>query len=341
MKNIGIISRKELKSYLSSPMAYIVTAIFLVITGTFFTTYLAGTNYSDTSIRGFLDALEELLLASDFADPVTGYRKLLDERSAIDFFIINEITKNVDAYMLSYYLYKEKDSNGGKLYMGPVWDFNLAFGNADYRGANQTDKFQLGANNNAIWWWDRLLEDESFVGGIRERWYEVRTRSLSDQKVFAIIDSLATLLDKAQERNFRRWDILGKKISPNSYVGQSYIDEINYLKLWISHRLHWLDQTLYNWNHSESSSPASITHVYPNPFNDHLRFDFTLRMPGTISLVLYDLKGMQVERIIDGVFYPGGAHGVSWDGSALPSSIYMLSMQVNGVTVSVEKVVKL
>ncbi len=62
MKNIGIISRKELRSYLTSPMAYIVTAIFLALSGTFFATYLAGTNYADTSIRGFLEAGQILIL---------------------------------------------------------------------------------------------------------------------------------------------------------------------------------------------------------------------------------------------------------------------------------------
>ncbi len=62
MKIIGIIFRKELKSYLTSPMAYIVTAIFLALSGTFFATYLAGTNYADTSIRGFLEAGQILIL---------------------------------------------------------------------------------------------------------------------------------------------------------------------------------------------------------------------------------------------------------------------------------------
>jgi len=62
LKNIAIIFRKELKSYLLSPMAYVVTAVFLVLTGTFFATYLASTNYSDTSIRGFLGAGQILIL---------------------------------------------------------------------------------------------------------------------------------------------------------------------------------------------------------------------------------------------------------------------------------------
>ena len=62
MKNIAIISGKELSSYLSSPMAYIVAAIFLALSGTFFATYLADINYTDTSITGFLNAAQFLIL---------------------------------------------------------------------------------------------------------------------------------------------------------------------------------------------------------------------------------------------------------------------------------------
>ncbi len=62
MKNIGIISGKELYTYLASPMAYIVAAIFLALSGTFFATYLADINYTDTSITGFLNAAQFLIL---------------------------------------------------------------------------------------------------------------------------------------------------------------------------------------------------------------------------------------------------------------------------------------
>ena len=77
MKNIGIISLKELKSYLGSPMAYVVTAIFLALSGTFFATYLAGINYGDTSIRGFLEAGQYLILI--FA-AVLSMRLIAEER---------------------------------------------------------------------------------------------------------------------------------------------------------------------------------------------------------------------------------------------------------------------
>jgi len=62
MKNILTITRKELYSYLTSPMAYIVTAVFLALSGTFFASYLASTEYVDTSIKGFLNAAQLLVL---------------------------------------------------------------------------------------------------------------------------------------------------------------------------------------------------------------------------------------------------------------------------------------
>ena len=62
MKNIGIIALKELKSYLTSPMAYIVTGVFLALSGTFFILYLVGREYADTSIRGFVENGSMLLL---------------------------------------------------------------------------------------------------------------------------------------------------------------------------------------------------------------------------------------------------------------------------------------
>lgn len=57
MRNILLIASKELKSYLTSPMAYIVVCIFLLLSGLFFVLYLSNTGFSDTSIQGFVDPL--------------------------------------------------------------------------------------------------------------------------------------------------------------------------------------------------------------------------------------------------------------------------------------------
>ena len=62
LRNVGVISRKELASYLTSPMAYVVTAVFMGLSGFFFASVLAAQNYADTSIAGFLNAAQFLIL---------------------------------------------------------------------------------------------------------------------------------------------------------------------------------------------------------------------------------------------------------------------------------------
>jgi ABC-2 type transport system permease protein len=77
MRNISTIAGKEFRSYINSPMAYIVICIFLIVTGTFFTTYLKGIDYSDTTILGFLKYANVLLLL--FAAIIT-MRSLAEEK---------------------------------------------------------------------------------------------------------------------------------------------------------------------------------------------------------------------------------------------------------------------
>lgn len=62
LRNAGVICRKELASYLTSPMAYVVAAVFLGLSGFFFASVLAAQNYADTSIAGFLNAAQFLIL---------------------------------------------------------------------------------------------------------------------------------------------------------------------------------------------------------------------------------------------------------------------------------------
>ena len=80
-------------------------------------------------IQQYVHDFESSLYSESFLDPEAGYKNYIDFESLIDFFLLNEISKNIDGYRLSTFMYKEK---GGKLTLGPIWDFNLAFGNANY-----------------------------------------------------------------------------------------------------------------------------------------------------------------------------------------------------------------
>jgi len=71
-------------------------------------------------LSGFIGAFEYTMAGNNYADNLSGYLMYLNVESFADYFILNELSKNVDGYRLSAYLYKYKDSNGGKLTAGPV-----------------------------------------------------------------------------------------------------------------------------------------------------------------------------------------------------------------------------
>lgn len=290
-------------------------------------------------IKNYVDSFEQALLSDHFMDTDIGYRKYIDVNSFVDFFIINEISKNIDGYFLSTYFFKDKASKGGKFRMGPVWDFNLSFGNAKYRDGFMTDKLQVNINPSP-WWWDRLLQDISFENEIKNRWCSIRKNQFSDNSIIANIDSLSLLLDEAQQRNFKKWHIIGHYVWPNYYVGESYEDEIDYLKTWTLNRLQWLDDNLSCVTNIENISINPKTNIYPNPFRNCFFYNLSLNEPGNISLILYDINGTQVAKIVNDKYYPTGVYTIDWCSSEIPSAIYFVVLKVNGETVSRKKLVK-
>lgn len=201
-------------------------------------------------IRNYISGFEDALASQNFTDPVNGYLSYINVSSFIDFFLTNELANNVDAYRLSSYMTKDKN---GKLNMGPVWDFNYSLGNVDYCSAGETNvwayKFneRCGNHNQQVpFWWSRFMEDPAFVDQLQDRWTKLRNDEFSVSNLNAMIDSYSTLLQEsgAAERNFEVWELLGVDIHPNNFVGETYEQEITYLKNWISERLTWLDASI-------------------------------------------------------------------------------------------------
>lgn len=198
-------------------------------------------------ISDYVDQFETALASDDFKDPVLGYASKIDVPSFLDFFLLNEISHNVDGYRLSTYLQKDKN---GKLEMGPIWDFNLAFGNADYCAGSSTSSWAYQFNSTCsedFWqvpfWWGRLLEDPAYVAQLKSRWEVLRGGVLSEASIMAKIDTYTQTLEKSGsiDENFKTWPVLGTYIWPNEFVGNTYNDEVGYLKNWIEARLTWMD----------------------------------------------------------------------------------------------------
>ena len=199
-------------------------------------------------IRAYTDSLEAALARSR-----GDYGRFLDLASFADNLIVNEAVKNVDAYRLSQFMHKDRDSAGGKLTMGPVWDFNIALGNVNYNVHPRLDvqppsTHLLQIDNGNTWrstvfwfWWRRLLQDEAFFDTLAERWHTHRNGALRGDELEVHIDSLAAILQEAQARNFERWPILGQYVWPNHFIGQTHAEEVAYVKQWLGERLAWLD----------------------------------------------------------------------------------------------------
>ena len=197
-------------------------------------------------IEHFMDSFEYALAGPNFTDSLIGYSKYIDVNSFVDLYIINELSKNIDGYRLSTYMYKDRDDNGGKLTMGPFWDYNLAFGNANYCDGGITSGWEVntGCGDNNPFWFERLLDDTTYQNKLKCRWEYLRERSFHQDSIFTFIDSTELYLNDAQQRNFQKWPILGNYVWPNFYVGNTYQDELQFFKTWIGGRLIWIDNNI-------------------------------------------------------------------------------------------------
>lgn len=190
------------------------------------------------AVRRSLKAADRALHAPGFADPLTGWRRHLDESAAVDFVLLNELFKNQDAFYASTYL---TSSAGSRWAFGPVWDFDISSGNAFESSAEFPDGFMTAHRP----WASRLYADPAFVAAVTARWTELRMAGLRED-LLASVAANARLLTStdAARRNFRRWPVLGKVVWPNPSEARdrtTYGAEVAALTTWLEGRIAWLD----------------------------------------------------------------------------------------------------
>lgn len=206
-------------------------------------------------IQNYMHEFETALL-NDTDDDFDGeytFTDYVDLDSFVDFFLLNELAHNADAYRISTFMYKDR---GEKLHMGPVWDFNLALGNDgdEFRRSPETWMYRFNFfHSSDTWlvpfWWERLTDDPMFRNMAKQRWQELRTKKWSDTALHDLITELTEPLidDGAVDRNFDRWFLLGNQVYGNYFVGETYEEEVQYLRDWLDQRLAWMDAQLASW----------------------------------------------------------------------------------------------
>lgn len=198
----------------------------------------------------YINNFETVLWGANYANPNTGYRKLANVFSFVDFFIINEISNNIDGYRLSTFVHKDRDSKCGRFTMGPYWDFNLSYGNGNYCNGYPYTGWQMyqGCGDGSSKWVDRMLQDQWFKNLLNCRWNELRQNILSTPNVLARIDTYANYVRQASVRDSAIWQTIGNYIWPNGWIANTWQGEIDSMKQWTSNRLGWIDANMFPSN---------------------------------------------------------------------------------------------
>lgn len=258
-------------------------------------------------IASYIDSLETALYSSDFTDPILGYRNYLDTKSFIDYFLVNEVSRNADGFKKSVFFNKDKNSNGGKLKAGPVWDFDWAwknlYGCSLYENTDGSGWAHLNndcpTDNYGTGWYVRMLQDTTFQNELRCDYEYYRTNVLDTAVIFANIEFNRQLLQNAQTRHFQRWQILGTS-GPAPEIGSmpaSFNAELDTLKAWIAQRISWLDENIPGHcltNAVNEESSVFSFQVYPNPASTAFRIILNPNNLGEVFKV-YDLTGKTIQ----------------------------------------------
>lgn len=288
------------------------------------------TQIQKTYLQNYVNSFEQVLYSSSFADPVSGYNAYVDAGSFIDYFILQELSRNVDGYKKSRYYYKDKDSKGGTINSGPPWDFDWAYkdvlegcihldatdGSGWAYRVNECDVFPVPPS-----WEVRLIEDDNFANRIHDRYFKLRNTYLSETYLHHVIDSVASLLDEAQQRHYEKWPILGINVGTAESGEQplTFAGDIEKFKSWINRRLMWLDENMIGQatgNEEETARP--VFRIFPNPASDYLyvESDDIIR-----QVSVYSLTGILLNDLKD-----TGRYTISVDVSGMKPGLYIINV---------------
>ena len=161
-----------------------------------------------------------------------GYAEYIDIDSFVDWYLISEITKNVDSKSFSSMFLNVLP--GEKIKMGPLWDFDLSFGNVDYADSRYAEGWWVKYHP----WYERLFEYPDFVAKVKFRFAYFKD---NEDFILDKIDTYAQQLQWAQQENDGKWQTLGMYVWPNPVYFETYQEEVDHMKSWYISRMNWLD----------------------------------------------------------------------------------------------------
>lgn len=181
-------------------------------------------------VRRHVQAFEKALYGKRFTDPRAGYRPYIDLGSFIDWYLVEELFRNTDSNFSSSVFVSW--TPGGKLTMGPVWDFDLSAGTAFRRTVPSRGwHTRLGRH-----WISRMLTDPDFALRVKKRWTTLRPRV---ERIISQLPGAAQSLAPAAEADWAQWHT-SDGIVEGSKHADSWAGEVAFLRDWLAERSAWM-----------------------------------------------------------------------------------------------------
>ncbi len=181
--------------------------------------------------------------------PIGDYAAYIDVPSFVDYLLISEVTRNVDAYTRSAYYYKDRNQ---KLAAGPLWDYNFALGGVGaqepvpQRDTDTGWHFDRARNVNN--WYPKLTLDPAFMQEVKTRYTALRETLLSDASIQERIDTLTAPLAQAIVRDYAKWPVDGIILSETGFTGgptePTWEGQVQIMRDFLLARLAWMDENL-------------------------------------------------------------------------------------------------
>ena len=250
-------------------------------------------------IKNYMSEFYSVLKTPLVIDPVVGYKKYINPVSLVDYLVINELTKNADSYFFSTYLHKDKNN---KLNYGPLWDYDLAFGNTKWQNGDLIEGWQF--IENKVLNIHLIMADPEFAKAFAARWKNLRQTYFSTDSLLKTIDYLTNYIEPSRELNFNVWHIFGIEIMNPAYIVQDYDDEITKLKSYIEARAAWIDANIDDiyfdlptgTQFAQGYAKFSVE-VYPNPCFERLNINVTNIEQGTYEVQIRDINGRTMYQL--------------------------------------------
>ena len=176
------------------------------------------------------------------------WKDYLDLNTFLRHFLVGEMSGNTDTYW-SVYMYKHRLND--TMYVGPCWDFDLAFENDNrtYPISNKTDYIYRTCGSTTGYMKTLVdmivVRDAEAKNRLETIWAEIRQAGFTEESFIAYIDEQETLLQQSQRLNFMRWPILNEYVHQNPRTYGSYEAEVENVRRFINYRIAWMDNKLH------------------------------------------------------------------------------------------------